>query len=103
MKVKLSRLASYKLELILDYIDSNWSEASREKFLKRLNKKLTLIKKSPLVFPQSKIRPDIRKLVISKQNSAYYLVKTDEILVITIFDSRQDQKRLFKEIKKHFA
>lgn len=99
MKVKLTSLASYKLELILDYLESEWSVSSRRKFLGNLNKKLTQISQNPKIYLASQIRPDVRKMIITKQNSAYYYIGKNEIVVITIFDNRQNQQKLLKEIK----
>ncbi len=42
MEIKLvwSNKAISKLELILDYLDSNWPESVRKKFIQSLDKKL---------------------------------------------------------------
>ena len=103
MKIRLSSLAAFKLELLVEYLEERWSARVKLKFLKKLEKGLNVAANNPNAFPQSQIRPELRKLVITKQATALYLVDSDSLFVITIFDTRQDPSEIDKEIKKHFG
>ncbi|MEQ8907550.1 MAG: type II toxin-antitoxin system RelE/ParE family toxin [Vicingaceae bacterium] len=103
MKIRLSSLAAYKLELLVEYLEERWSSRVKLKFLKKLEKSLNVAANNPNVFPHSQIRPELRKLVITKQATALYLIDSDSLFVITIFDTRQDPNEIDKEIKKHFG
>ncbi len=37
--------------------------------------------------------------VVTKQSSFYYRIRNSEIEIITLFDNRQDQSKIFEEIK----
>ena len=56
-------------------------------------------KKLPGIFEMK----GIFKCVVNKQSSFLYRIKNNEIEIITLFDNRQDQSKIFKEIKEHFA
>lgn len=103
MKVRFSRLAVYKLEKLSEYLIEEWSEQSNLKFLKLLDSKIRVLEKKPELFPQSELEPGLRRCVITKQTSLLYEVQADSIFILTLIDTRQDQKKLKEEIKKHFA
>lgn len=102
MNVRFSRLAAYKLENLSKYLIEEWSEQANLRFLKRLDSKIRTIQKNPEVFPQSELEPGLRKCVVTRQTSLLYEVQSDSIFILTIIDTRQDQKRLTAEIRRHF-
>ena len=57
----------------------------------------------PKSCPESYEMRGIYKGIVNKQSSFYYRIKKNEIEIITIFDNRQDQSKIFDELKKHFA
>lgn len=65
-KVIWSAEALENLEKIITYLEKNWSEKEIKKFVKKLEKQISLIKKQPLSFPKSQL-VEIRKSVLSKQ------------------------------------
>jgi plasmid stabilization system protein ParE len=103
MKIRLSSLAAFKLELLLEHLENEWSERIKNKFLGKLKSSLNSVAEKPNAFPKSQIRPDLRKVVITKQTTALYKIESDSIYVITIVDTRQDPEKIEKEIKKHFG
>jgi plasmid stabilization system protein ParE len=103
MKIRFSRLAVYKLEKLSEYLIEEWSEQSNLKFLKQLDSKVKTIQKNPELFPQSQLETGLRKCVVTKQTSLLYEIQTDSIFILTLIDTRQDQKKMKEEVKKHFA
>tara|TARA_B100000780_G_scaffold257049_1_gene206618 strand:- start:2643 stop:2957 length:315 start_codon:yes stop_codon:yes gene_type:complete len=102
MKIRLSKLSTYKLELITKYLVENWSTNTKNQFLKRLQVCFKSVSKNPTAFPRSSSRPDIRKVVITKQTTAYFKIESDSIYVITIFDTRQDPEKIDLELRDNF-
>ncbi|MEL6534876.1 MAG: type II toxin-antitoxin system RelE/ParE family toxin [Bacteroidota bacterium] len=102
MRVQFSQIASYKIERLLEYLEMEWSAASRRKFVAALQDRIEALKQNPLGFPVSHFRPDIRKLVITKQTTALYTIRDEVIYIITVFDNRQDPSKTYEEIIKHF-
>ena len=103
MKIKLTSLASFKLVKLLNYLEEEWSAKTKLKFIEKMNYKFEMLKSTPEIFPISQTRPDLRKLVITKQSIALYKVVEEVIYIITIFDSRQNPSEIENEIKKHFG
>lgn len=103
MRIRISRLAAYKTQQLLDYLEEQWSSASKKKFLKIMTQKFEVLKQNPKAYPQSEIRPDLRKLVISKQTSVLYKLTDDSIFIVTLFDNRQHPGKTEKEITKYFG
>jgi len=48
----------------------------------------------PRLFPVIEGRRHIRKCVVTKQISLYYMLTRKEIVIITLFDQRQSPKKL---------
>ncbi len=92
-KVIWSVEAVENLERIIQYLQENWTEKEIKKFLKKLEKTISIIKKQPLSFPKSQYI-EARKLVLSKQTTIFYKVYADAIYIVTIFDSRQNPENL---------
>jgi len=102
MKIRFSSIAVYKLERISEYLTSEWSEKTNQRFLNQLNSKLEAIKLNPKMCPESIDIPGLRKCVVSKQTTLLYEIYTDSIYVLTIFDSRQNPEKIQEELRKLF-
>lgn len=102
MKVFLSPLAEKKIQLLLEYLEQEWSVRSKEKFLSALYRKLNLIANNPQSCISSKHFPNLYKCIVNKQTSFYYRIKSGEIEVITLINNRQDPDKITEEIKKFF-
>ncbi len=69
MKIKLSPLASEKLELLLDYLESNWSENTRNSFLYKLQQSFNKEATHPRSSIESAEFPNLFECIVNKQNS----------------------------------
>jgi len=79
-KVIFSKIAEQKLESLLKYLEVEWSQSSKKKFLKKLTKSLEQID----TFPESNRRSKSLKLYrckVTKQTSFYYTFNQKEIHV----------------------
>ena len=101
MEVFLSELAESKLLELSEYLIEEWNKRTRDKFIQKLTEKIDQISSQPESCPESSDFNGLFKCVVSKQTTFYYriLSKSNEIEIVTIFDSRQDPNRLKKEIK----
>ena len=103
MKVYLSPLAEKKIELLLDYLEHEWSVRSKEEFVLKLIKKFNLISRHPKSCVRSENVPNLYKCIVTPQTSFYYRIKSNEIEVITLIDTRQDPKKSMEEILKRLG
>lgn len=96
--IKLSRRTKNKLEKLLEYLEINWSEKIKKEFIKKLDHSLSLIQQNPVSFPKSNIIGGLHKCVITKQTTIYYRYDKKNIYIVTLFDNRQNPKKLKKEV-----
>jgi plasmid stabilization system protein ParE len=103
MRIQLSTLAAYKTQVLLDFLEEKWSVKTKEKFIQKFIDRLKAVENNPEGFPQSEVRPELRKVVITKQTTLLYKITADAIFVITLIDNRQNPDSIEKEIEKHFG
>lgn len=98
MRVIFSKKAKIKLENLLCYLEKEWSEKSKNDFIKKLDRSIAQISKLPVSCPESKKFPCLFKCVVTRQTTLFYRIKDKTIQVITLFDTRQNPVKLNKEL-----
>lgn len=86
--------AKEDLENITDFLLINWNLKIVQKFLTRLNRIINQVVINPNQFPLIHPGLEIRKCVVTKQNTLFYRMKNDKIEIVRIFDTRQDPQKL---------
>ena len=97
--VIISKLAERKLENLFEFSTSNWSVTVKNDFIIKLNKYVSIIRKQPESFPSSEKEKGLRKCVITKQTTLFYRFDEKSIKIVTLFDTRQNPKKLDQDIK----
>jgi len=93
-KIDWSDESLKNLDSIIDYLTVRWTDREIRNFYKMLEKRLSIISKSPLAFPASGIETNVRRSVLSEQTTIYYEIKTDGIVILSLFDNRKDPKSI---------
>ena len=88
--------ALLNLKGIIEYLEKSWTTREIKKFARLLDKNLNLIKENPQAFPKSDHSEYFRRAVISKQVSVFYRIENQVVHIISVFDNRQDPRRLKK-------
>jgi addiction module RelE/StbE family toxin len=88
-EVVLSPIAKEKLEQLLQYLRTEFSERTMRAFLSRLEKSVLAIQKYPESCPASLKVKSVRKCTVTKQTVFFYRVTKSRIEILTIFDTRQ--------------
>jgi len=99
LKINISKTAEENLDAVLNFIEARWSKKSKEMFLVKFQKAISIISMNPEVFPKSSINKKYRKCVVTKQSSLLYSFGSNEIRIHSIFDTRQDPNKIKKDIK----
>ncbi|MDR0737732.1 MAG: type II toxin-antitoxin system RelE/ParE family toxin [Prevotellaceae bacterium] len=86
--------AQNKLNVVFDYLENHWTSHEVKKFAKRLDEALSFIIKFPFIYPASTQNNMVRRCVLTRQISLYYKVNPTKILIITLFDNRQNPASL---------
>jgi len=98
-KVYFSKRASKRLDILLKYLEFEWSLKVKKNFITKLDKSLKQIQKYPDSFQRSDLVKGLHKCVITKQTTIFYRFDNKSITIITIFDNRKDPNKLMREIK----
>jgi plasmid stabilization system protein ParE len=77
------------LEVIVDYIDREWSRAIGDKFVAELKERVKVLSKQPFMGMASMKDQSIRSIKISKHNRLYYRIEEEKLILLNIFDLRQ--------------
>jgi plasmid stabilization system protein ParE len=93
-KILWSEQALTDLQNILDYLTENWTQRELKNFSQRLDKRINLIRHYPNLFPSSSTKKSIRRSVLTKHTTIYYQVQTQTLKIVTLFDTRQNPKKL---------
>lgn len=96
MEVIWSARAKTTFFSILSYLNDNWTKKEIIQFNNKTESVLHAIKKHPKMFPASNQHQNIRRAVIDKNNSLFYIADEhkQKIHLLTFFDNRQDPKKL---------
>ena len=97
--IKLSRKASIRLEEILSYMKTNWSQKVKYEFVDKLDKGLKLLSEFPESHPKSELQQDLHIYVLTKQTTVFYKFSETELIIVTLFDNRQDPKRILDDVQ----
>ncbi len=92
-KVKWSDEADRNLNKVIKYLEQNWTEREIKKFMKKLNKHISIIQNQPDSFPKTN-NFNVRRSVVTKQITLYYSISQDTLTIVSVFDNRQDPKKL---------
>jgi len=93
-KLYWSDRALADLQNIIDYLTENWTQKEIRNFVRRLDKRLDIIATNPRLFPKTIKRNNVRRSVLTKHTVIYYETDKDLISIVTLFDPRQNPKKL---------
>lgn len=97
--IVLSKTAARKLEMLLKYLEEEWSEKVKHNFIEKLDNSLEQINKYPLSYEKSQLKPELHRCLITKQTTLYYKFDSKRVYVVTLFDNRMNPKKLKQETK----
>ena len=92
--IKWSSLAENDFAKIVDYLETRWNNTVCIEFINDIDFCIGLIQKNPKLFPIFNSELQIRKCVVTKQNSLYYRETNSRIEVLHIYDTRQNPDSL---------
>lgn len=92
LKIRWSTRAKADFNDIQAYLYEYWTVKEVEKFVNKTNSILTIISYQPLAFRSSSYK-HIRKAVVTKHNSVFYLIRETEVYILSFWDNRMDPKK----------
>jgi plasmid stabilization system protein ParE len=95
-EVIISTRAQKNIESLFDYLETNWSKKVKKEFALKLYKTIQLVRINPESFPKSTINSKYSKCVINKQATIYYSFNNKQLIILALFDTRQNPKKTNK-------
>lgn len=92
-KLEFSNRSLKEIRFIVDYLNSKWSEKTSKKFLNKLKENIDLIQINPELFPMSEFE-ELRKCVVSKQTTVFFIIEKNKIYIVSVFDTRQNPNKI---------
>ena len=92
-KLEFSNRSLKEIRIIVDYLNSKWSEKTSKKFLNKLKENIDLIQIDPELFPISEFE-ELRKCVVSKQTTIFFIIEKNKIYIVSVFDTRQNPNKI---------
>src|SRR6056297_549132 len=89
-----SPLAEQDLGNILEYLAEKWNQKVIIRFLHKIDITINQIAKVPNQYPIIKRKLQVRKCVVTKQNTLFYREIEKRIEILRLFDTRQDPEKL---------
>jgi len=81
------------LKEIFDYLEREFTEKDIQKFARKLDKQIELLKSSPETFAFTNSSKEIRRTIIAKLTSVYYRIDGNNVMIISVFDNRQNPEK----------
>ncbi len=80
---------------ISEFNIARWSSRVNLKFLQKLKSNFDILIINPEIFPPNKYNK-LRKCVVSKQTTIYYKIEKNQIVIVSVFDTRQNTTKINK-------
>lgn len=89
-----SPLAEEDLGNTLEYLSVNWNQKVIIRFLNKIDFVTNQISKIPNQYPIINKKLQVRKCVVTKQNTLFYREIERRIEILRLYDTRQDPKKI---------
>jgi len=96
-KVIWSPTARQSLRRTSNFISELWNEQVKTEFLNQLNFRVEQIQKNPELAPTFE-DSEVRKLVIHKSVSLFYLNLPEHLRILLVWDNREDSAKLYRQL-----
>jgi plasmid stabilization system protein ParE len=89
-KIDWTEEALEDMQKLLNYLIAEWSYDIADKFEELTELRLQTLIQEPLIGKVSEINNSTRFIILTKHNKLYYRIKGDVIIIVNIFDTRQN-------------
>ncbi|MBS1975839.1 MAG: type II toxin-antitoxin system RelE/ParE family toxin [Bacteroidetes bacterium] len=93
MRLVWAKKAQRRLDEILEYIEKEFGTTARQSFRDKARNFTRILIEFPEIGTLEIKEKSLRAFQLTKQTRVFYRVKKDRIVILTLFDSRQDPKK----------
>lgn len=90
----ITNRAKKNISNVFEYLEFKWNLEVKKKFAVNLMETIKLIQSDPDIFPKSDKNKRLRKCVLNKQSTLYYSFNNNQIVIVSLFDTRQNPKKI---------
>ena len=95
-ELTFSKKSINEIREISEYIEAKFSQRIKIEFLEKLQLNLDYIASNPENFQKAEYE-DLRKCVVTKQTTIFYKIASkNKIHIVSVFDTRQNPKKIKK-------
>ena len=94
-KIEWTEPALKNFKTIAAYIEKEWSKARADKFVEFAKERIQTLSKYPQMGMASRKRKSVRSIKLSKHTRLYYRVERKKLVLLSIFDTRQNPDKNF--------
>lgn len=94
LEVIWSLEAEWNLRNIINHLTEEWTEKEIRNFTVRLEERLSILVENPRLCKKSERLNGTRECFLGKYNTLFYTYDNKNLNIITIWDNRQDPKKL---------
>ncbi|MCB1190264.1 MAG: type II toxin-antitoxin system RelE/ParE family toxin [Leptospiraceae bacterium] len=98
-RIKWTDTARQDYYEILEYLKENFGMNISERFSQKVEQELLLISEMPKMFPVSQLFQGLRRAVVVRQVSMYYLEIKNEVIIIRLYDNRRSPEDISNELE----
>ena len=91
LKVNFTKKADYDFDNILKYIQNEFGSSTAIRFKGLVIDLATLLESFPEIGSLELYNKNIRVFVIHRRLKVYYRIKSDHVIILRLFDTRQNQ------------
>jgi plasmid stabilization system protein ParE len=77
-------------EELIGYLSNKWSIKIAQQFANQLDDLVFALSKMPFIGKKSLENPMVRGIVVTDKNTLYYSVRDRQIILLSLFDTRQN-------------
>ncbi len=92
-KIIWTNNAQEDFKQVIEYLYEEWSERIALNFIATFYSKIELIDKLPQIGMKVENHENVNRILITKHNILYYLITEKEIVLLDLFDTRQNPKK----------
>ncbi|MBI1288851.1 MAG: hypothetical protein GC178_14885 [Flavobacteriales bacterium] len=92
-KVVWTKRASRKFDVIIEYLEEDWNENVVRAFVLRTETVLELLSRNPELGTVENSERGIYGFRLTKHNRLFYRFDNQRLIVLNLFDNRQNPKR----------
>jgi plasmid stabilization system protein ParE len=93
-EIKWTKTAAKNFDKVIDYLENNWPEKVVRDFVNRTSDLLDLLSELPEIGEVQDKNRQIRGILITKHNKLFYRIDKNVLIVLKIFDTRKNPKKL---------